>query len=148
MSATSETNEKHASFDYARDKLDDFVDWIAELYTHHPRENGMTGIQHFLFAMKLGGITMISALLLAIHAVAPWCLTTTGGDLLLYASETLKNSRQMEDSLSANSDTELNVEVDTDVDAECESDNENESNENIIEEDDDQDQEILLSEET
>jgi hypothetical protein len=93
MEDNSEENVQ-SKFDFAKDKLDETVEWISEMYTKHPKENGMTGLQHFLFAMRLSGMTMLSGLLMFVHAIAPWWFTTTGGDLLLYAGETLNNSRE------------------------------------------------------
>jgi hypothetical protein len=84
---------QQSNFDFAKDKLDNTVEWITEIYSRHPKENGMTAMQHLGFALKLSGMTMLSGLLLFVHAVSPWWFTTTGGDLLLYAGETLKNSR-------------------------------------------------------
>jgi len=90
LNESEESNE--SNFDYAKDKLDNTISWLSDMYSRHPRENGMTGLQHFLFALKLSGVTLLSGLMLLVHAVAPWWLTTTGGDLLVYASDILKNS--------------------------------------------------------
>jgi hypothetical protein len=78
---------------FAKDKLDTFVEYITSMYTNHPNEHGMTGIEHFIFAIRLSALTMISGLLMMLHALMPWWFTTTGGDLLIYASNVLKEAR-------------------------------------------------------
>lgn len=98
-----------SNFDYAKDKLDTTVKYVSEMYSKHPNDNGMTGLEHFGFALKLSGMTLLSGLLLLVHAVAPWWFTTTGGDLLLYSAETLKNSR---DSVSHSPSSEQTIQMD------------------------------------
>ena len=82
-----------SKFDFVKDKLDSTVEWFGKMYSKHPNENNMSGLHHFIFSLKLSGMTLLSGMLLLAHAVAPWWFTTTGGDLLLYTSETLKKSR-------------------------------------------------------
>lgn len=89
----SGSEQSHSNFEYAKDKLDDTVKYVSYMYSKHPSENGMSGLEHFLFAMKLSGMTLLSGLILFVHAIAPWWFTTTGGDLLLYSADTLKASR-------------------------------------------------------
>lgn len=108
-----EPEEPEASnFDYAKDKLDNTIGWISSMYSTHPNEHGMTGFGHFMFAMRLSGMSLLSGMLLFVHALAPWWFTTTGGDLLLHTSETLKNSRHI-----SNKDVVMET-----LDEDCESD--------------------------
>lgn len=88
-------NTVNGSLNMAKDKVDDVTKWLLNKYSEHPRENGMTATQHFLFALKLSGLSLLSSVLLLLHACAPWWFTTTGGDLLVYASQCLKESREM-----------------------------------------------------
>ena len=90
-------NDLSDKLDYTRDRIDDIGEWIMNKYTEHPKANGVTGFEHFMFALKLGSMSIVSGLLLLCHAIAPWWFTKTGGDLLLYCAEGLKKQRNRVD---------------------------------------------------
>jgi len=121
------SSDVKSNFSYAIDKVDTSVKSIYNMYTKHPNDNGMSGIQHFLFALKLSGMTFLSGLLLLAHAITPWWFTTTGGDLLLYSADLLKLNRSGECHLNNKTDEEDNDD-DDDNDNDEEEDNEEEDN--------------------
>lgn len=89
----NEENTEKSKFDYVKDKIDYSIEFICNKYKEHPNANGMTVLDHTLFALKLSVLCILSGLLLLVHGLFPWVCTTTGGDLLLFTSKTLENRR-------------------------------------------------------
>ena len=134
-----ESEIKGSNFKYAKDQLDVTMKYIYNMYSKHPNENGMSGLEHFGFALKLGGMTLVSGLLLIIHAFAPWWFTTTGGDLLLYSSDTLKNHRHcmVHESINEIEENENDGEENENDGEENENDDDGEDNDCECEDNDD-----------
>ena len=110
--------------EYAKDKFDNVVQYIQNKYSEHPSEVNMTATQHFLFVLKVSGLSIASGLLLLLHAITPWWFTQTGGDLLLYTSDLIQQNRN-----NLNNRNNHNIEMDTLDTLDALSDNEEESTE-------------------
>lgn len=138
MNGSDETNNNSNNnrLDYVKDKLDEYVETLYDMYSEHPLQQGMTPFQHFIGALKFSGMAFASAIMLFIHALAPWWFETSGGDLLIYTSKLIEHNRSCNSqSHSQSSDniveTETNINVE-DEEPEVENDSEDVNNEEDV----------------
>lgn len=105
--------------DYVKDKLDECVETLYDMYSEHPLQQGMTPFQHFIGALKFSGMAFASGIMLFIHALAPWWFETSGGDLLIYTSKLIEHNRSCNSHSQSHSQSSDNI-VDTETNVEDE----------------------------
>jgi hypothetical protein len=54
----------------------------VEFFTKHPRENGMTYISHFFYAMSLSFLMILGAFCLFVHAFLPSFFDSDGTTII------------------------------------------------------------------
>lgn len=64
---------------------------LYKKWTQHLKENNMTYLQHFIFALLYGMCCLLAGFYLIIHSVFPCFFPTTGSDLVAKLRKQFKN---------------------------------------------------------
>lgn len=66
---------------------------LYDEWKQHLKENNMTYLEHFAFAMFYGTCCLVAGVLLIIHSILPCFFPTTGSDLVTKLSKRFKKQR-------------------------------------------------------
>jgi hypothetical protein len=65
---------------------------IIDLFTHHPRENGVSYVQHMIISLNLCQTFAIASIQSFIHALFPFIFETSSTDTVTYIKEMMKHN--------------------------------------------------------
>ena len=66
---------------------------ITELFQAHPRENGVTYLQHMMISLNLCQTFAIASVQAFVHAVFPFVFQTTSSDTIKYLDDFMKKRK-------------------------------------------------------